>query len=240
MRTTDTSLNRGRRGTSTILGTLIFIGILFTTVIPMLLVTRQADTYLEKSKFELGILDEERADEALYMYIYTDDDPRSLIVKVQNKGELSVRIVRLWVNDEPIDLDYIVQSMSDIEVIHTYPVPDETSSYYVKVTTDRGNSVAFDTPLVWDSGMMGWESELLSVNVLISALPGNVFKIKVIGPYPETDFQETLSLKFEPKFFLVDDDGTYTVRIFRGTKEIYYEEVTINDPEGPLVVWVFA
>jgi len=237
MLTTDTSLNRGRRGTSTVLGTLIFVGILFTAVIPMFLVIRQADTLFENSKHELGILDQERRDEALYVYIYTVADPRSLIVKVQNKGELSVRIVRLWVNDEPLDLDYIVPPMSDIEEIHTYPIPEETDSYYIKVTTDRGNSVAFDTPLVWDYGM-GWTSEILSINVLITSLPGNIFKIEVTGPDPA--YQETLTLKYEPKFFLVDVEGTYAVTIFRGTKEIYYEEVTINDPEGPLVAWVFA
>ena len=36
-----------RRGTASILGTIIFIGILFSSVIPMYLVMRQADTIYE-------------------------------------------------------------------------------------------------------------------------------------------------------------------------------------------------
>ena len=42
-----------RKGVSTILGTLIFIGILFTSVIPMLLVMKQADTIYTKKIHDL-------------------------------------------------------------------------------------------------------------------------------------------------------------------------------------------
>ena len=230
-----------RRGTATILGTILFVGIMFTAVIPMLLVMRQAETIHAIRKHELEIFDEERVDEKLYVYVYTVDkigeNPPYLIIKAQNKGELSVNIDRLWINDDPIPLNYPIQPMSDIEEIYTYPVSEEAKSYYVTVTTDRGKSVAFDTPLNWEMGM-GWESDILSVNVLVTSLPGNIFKITVTGPDPA--FQETLTLKYEPKFFIVNSEGTYVVKIFRGTKEIYYKEVTIIDPEGPLVVWVFA
>ena len=219
---------------------------MFTAVIPAFLVIRQADTFLERKKLELGILDENRDNEKLYVYVYTIDkigeDPPYLIIKVQNKGVLSVRIVRLWVNDDSIPIDYTIQPMSEIEELGTYPVSELKDSYYITVTTDRGNSVAFDTPLNWDP-LEGWDSDILSVNVLITSLPGNIFKIEVTGPLPPNtpdDPQETLSLKYEPKFFVVNTEGTYAVTIYRGTKQIYYEEVTIIEPEGPLVVWVFA
>ncbi|MBA7661437.1 hypothetical protein ES703_69454 [subsurface metagenome] len=127
--------------------------------------------------------------------------------------------------------------MSEIEEIYTYPVSEDDDSYYVTVTTDRGKSVAFDTPLNWEMGM-GWESDILSINVLITALPGNTFRITVTGPDPA--FQETLTLKYEPKFFLVNTEGTYLVTIFRGNEEVCSEQVIIDEPEGPLVVWVFA
>lgn len=241
MHSTGILFHKFRRGTSTILGTLIFVGIVFTAVIPMFIVVKQADTLFEQSKYELGILDEERNNEALYVYVYTVDqigeDPPYLIIKVQNKGELSVKIVRLWINNNPIPLNYDIQPMSEKEEIYTYPASEETDSYYVTVTTDRGKSVAFDTPLNWEMGM-GWDSDILSINVLITSLPGNIFKIEVTGPDPP--YQETLTLKYEPKFFLVNTEGTYLVTIFRGTKEIYSEQVIINEPEGPLVGWVFA
>jgi len=225
-----------RRGTSTILGTIIFIGIMFTAVIPMMLVVKQADTLHEMRKHELGILDQERGDEALYVYVQTVKDPPKLIIKVQNKGALSVNIVRLWINDEYIPIEYNVQPMSDIESIYSYQVqvPEEDSSYYIVVTTDRGNSVAFDTYLNWNLEM-GWDSDVKLVNVLINSLPGNIFKIEVTGP---SYYGEALTLKYEPKFFDVQDEGSYTVTIYRGTKIIYSEVATITDSEP--VYWVFA
>lgn len=232
-----------RRGTSTILGTIIFIGIMFTAVIPMLLVMRQAETIHAMRKYELEIRDENRNDEELYVYVYTVDaiepDPPYLIIKAQNRGELSVKIVRLWINDDVIPLDYDIPPMSDIEEICTYPVSEVDDSYYVTLTTDRGKSVGFDTPLNWEMGM-GWESDILSINVLVTSLPGNIFRLRVTGPDPDPAFQETLTLKYEPKFFVVEFEGTYLVTIYRGTREIYSEEVIINEPEGPLVAWVFA
>jgi len=232
-------------GTSTILGTIIFVGIIFSAFIPMMLVINQADTLHEMSKHELGILDQERGDEALYVYVQTVDtaeDPHTLIIKVQNKGAISVNIVRLWINDESIELDYNVQPMSDIETIYSYQVqvPEEDSSYYIVVTTDRGNSVAFDTYLNWDFDL-GWDSDIKLVNVLINSLPGNIFKIRVTGPEliePFTYDEEALSLKYEPKFFDVQLEGDYTVTIYRGTKDIYSEKATITDAEP--VYWVFA
>ena len=50
--------------------------------------------------------------------------------------------------------------------------------------------------------------------------------------------EEALSLKYEPKFFDVPDEGQYMVKIYRGTKEIYSEQATITDSEP--VYWVFA
>jgi len=231
-----------RRGTSTILGTIIFVGIIFSAFIPMMLVIKQADTLHEMRKHELGILEQERGDEALYVYVQTVKEPPKLIIKVQNKGALSVNIVRLWINDDSFPIDYNVQPMSSIETIYSYTlqVPEDDDSYYIVVTTDRGNSIAFDTYLNWDFDL-GWGSDIKLVNILINSLPGNIFKIKVIGPEltePFTVDNETLSLKYEPKFFDVPIEGEYTVKIYRGTKEIFSEIATISDEEP--VYWVFA
>lgn len=236
-------LHRGRKGTSTILGTIVFVGILFTSVVPMFLVIRQADTMLEKRKFELGRLDEEGRREDIYLYVSPSQDPPELNVKVENKGESAAKIVRLWINDDPVPLDYTVQPMSGQNDLGAYPVaPVEGSSYFVTVTTDTGNSVAFDTPLTWVDEFTGWETDVFSVNVLVSSLPGQEFKIVVTGPTssPEPDVFEGMTEKFDPKFFIVNVEGTYLVEILRGSKTIYVEEAIITWPDGSPVVWVFA
>ena len=47
MPTARISFRRKRRGVASILGTIIFIGIMFTAIIPMYLVMKQADTLYE-------------------------------------------------------------------------------------------------------------------------------------------------------------------------------------------------
>lgn len=242
MPTTGTSCRSCRRGTSTILGTIIFIGIMFTAVIPMLLVMRQADMLLEQRKYELGCLDEERSNEDLYIYVFPSGGATSPDLKVtaQNKGELSLRVVRLWINDDIYELDSAMQPMSGTQDLGTFTIsPQNDDSFYFMATTDRGNVVAFDTPLTWKD-QMGWETDIFSVNVLITSLPGQEFKIEIWNDDPLVLVGDSLTEKFDPKFFVVDFVGTYTVKILRGTKTIYTEDVTITWPDGPPVEWVFA
>ena len=54
-----------RKGVSTILGTLIFIGILFSAVIPMMLTMKQADIIMEQEKLELQRIDDENPEKLL-------------------------------------------------------------------------------------------------------------------------------------------------------------------------------
>ena len=232
MHSTGILFHKFRRGTSTILGTIIFIGIMFTAVIPMLLVVNQADTLFEQSKYELEIRDDERSDEELYVYVYPQTGPTGLIVKVQNRGGLSVRVVSLWVNDNHTELDKPIAPMSGIVELQTVEwTPVENSSYFIMVTTDRGKMIAFDTPITWTP--QGWEADIYSINVLISSLPGTTFKINVTGQDP------IITEKYDPKFIIVPNEGAYTVQILRGIKVLYTEVVTISWPDTP-VKWVFA
>lgn len=97
----------------------------------------------------------------VYYYVSPSQDHLELNVKVENKGESAAKIVRLWINDDPVPLDYTVQPMSGQNDLGTYPVsPVEGSSYFVTVTTDMGNSVAFDTPLTWVDEFTGWETDV--------------------------------------------------------------------------------
>jgi len=61
-----------KKGVSTILGTIIFIGILFSAYAPMILTMRQADVYYEQEKHEVEILDDEKRREELAFYVYPD------------------------------------------------------------------------------------------------------------------------------------------------------------------------
>lgn len=237
MPTTGTSC---RRATSTILGTLIFVGIMFTAVIPMMLVMRQADTLHEMRKHELGVLDQEKDMERLYLYVYplAPDEP-TLIVKARNNGDLMVGVVRLWVNDEPYELDVDLPPMSEAAELKSVSLdsPPDQSTYYITATTDRGNLVAYETIMIWEDNV--WSTGgVLSVNVLINSLNGFVFRIFVNGEGYSEDVWPVF--KNEPKIFVVPSPGEYNVEIYQGWKLLYSDAVIITWPNGPPVEWVFA
>ncbi len=231
-----------RKGTSTILGTLIFVGIIFTAFIPMMLVMRQADTLYDLRKHELGILDYDRGSEDIYIYIYPDGEvtTTSLKVTAQNKGELATRIVRLWINDDSYELNVDLQPMGTVQELGIYPLtPIDDESFFITVTTDRGSITGFDTQMIWIDALSGWTTgEVFSVNVLINSLPGNEFKVEVWGP--NGFYVDGQTEKFDPKFFLVPETGAYTVKIYRGSNLLYTKDLTILWPDGSPVVWVFA
>ena len=142
MRTTSLSF---RRGTSTVMGTLIFVGIIFTAFIPMLLVMRQADTLHEIRKHELGILDQERDSEEINFYAYPDPDyPDKIILRIKNEGSVPIKIVMVWINDEEYHeeiktQDVNIKSMETISLDPLSVVLQDLTSYTVKVVTEKGN-----------------------------------------------------------------------------------------------------
>jgi len=136
MSTTGTSF---RRGTSTIMGTLIFVGIMFTAVIPMMLVMRQADTLHEMRKHELGILDQERAMETLCLYVCPEGSSSpNMKVTIVNNGEVLVHLVNLWINDGSTSKNIVISSLSEEELNIELPL-EVGEDYDIRVTTDRGN-----------------------------------------------------------------------------------------------------
>ena len=139
MRITHMLFNRKNKGVSTILGTLIFIGIIFTSVVPMMLVMKQADTIYEKKKHEMDVIDDESVREELNVYTY-DGGGTSIMVRVQNRGDVPVKIVRVWTNNEYHDESEMI-SANALSDLGPFTVPDvtENTTVVTKVVTERGN-----------------------------------------------------------------------------------------------------
>ena len=132
-----------RRGMSSIFGTIIFIGIMFSAVIPMFLVMRQADTLYEKEKFEVGRLDEERDMENIYFYLLpTIEEEPIITLKISNRCEIVVKIVHVWINGEHKDVDLLISPTSngELELRELIdPGCPDTVSFSIMVVTDKGN-----------------------------------------------------------------------------------------------------
>ena len=243
MRTTFTMFRRKRKGVSTILGTLIFIGILFTSVIPMMLVMNQADTLYEQKKLEIGRFDEERAREQADVYVYPTDGLSSpyLTIKVTDRCELAMRIVRIWINDTIYSVDFLVQSMESKDLGSYFVDPKNGSEYDIEVTSERGN--------VYENGggtmyydYDHWVVDALMINVLISS-PGVVFKIEVSKGGVPIEGSPAMVWKIGGsafKSFVVPSNGIYKVIVKKGANIIHDENVEINWPAGPPIIWVYS
>lgn len=253
MHTTNILYRRGRSGTSTILGTLIFVGIMFTAVIPMLLVMKQADIIYEMRKHELGILDQERRDEEVYVYVFPGTyDSATLTLKVQNRGNLVVNVVQVWINDDHhILADFVLQPMSwdqmvlDDSIADFTPVPGNW--YLIRITTDRGNIFSSDSGSLHFDSEGEWAEGMFAINFLISYPEAGWFDIDI--KYDNENGDSLVGAPFQIHksssgpafdFFEVLSETLYYVKITKNSELIKEDYVTIDWPNGPPVEWVFA
>lgn len=242
-----------RRGTSTIYGVIIFVGIMFTAVIPMLLVMNQADIIYEMRKLEVSWLDEEHAMEDIYFYLEPTvvSGLPVLTLKISNTGELAVRIKSVWINDTlRDDFDCIIPPISDKDVILDIPDPAQPVIYHVMAVTDRGNifSPTCGIPR-YDPGMETWTMDDFTIYVMMSQ-PTNSLHIKVEkereaepGVFDIIINEDVLSHRSIYEMS-VQVEGTYRVTVYRfyekPNEEILLdgEEVVLSLLKSSDVIWV--
>ena len=252
MYTIDSSCRRS--GISTILGVIIFVGIMFTAVIPMFLVMNQADTLHEIRKIEVGRLDEEHAMEDIYFYLEPTvvNELPVLTLKISNRGELAARITRVWINETiRDDFDCIIPPISDRDLLlDSLMVPDPLESviYHVMVVTDRGNVFSPISGIPkYDPGMEAWTMDDFTIYVMMSQ-PTNSLHILVEKETDPDVFDTIISedvLSFRSIYEMsVPVLGTYRVTVYRfygqTPEEILLdgEVVVLSLLKSSDVVWV--
>lgn len=231
------------RGTSTIMGTLIFIGIIFTAVIPMMLVMRQADTLHEMRKHELDILDQERVMESLCLYVcpvsLTSPDVKVTIV---NKGDVLAHVVKLWINDndEQVPIDVEIPSLSE-EVLDPFDLPLVVGAEYdIRVTTDRGNVFPSENGiLLYEEG--GWEMETFSIRIFTSGFTWFLRIIVNVGDAGGTPIYDEWEWVGGGGYeVVVPEPGDYYVKITKWGASPIEKIVNIPWPIGDPWVWIFV
>jgi hypothetical protein len=130
---------------ATVLGMLIFVGVLFTCVIPLFLYVNEVNSIYDESVMKMRLFDQERGREQIDVYAFPLGEPNDnlLNIYVKNRGTEEVQIVRAWVNDEKFDLSFEVGAMLEgtIESLDITELLPETGTeaFNVKVTTSKGN-----------------------------------------------------------------------------------------------------
>jgi hypothetical protein len=237
-----------KKGVSTVLGTLIFIGILLTAVIPMQLVMKQADSlYVRKIK-EVESADEERAKEDLRVTIYPNSlNSSELYIHIENRGEVPVTIVRVWFNDDYQTDNTFIKAMENKNT-GPFPISPQNGTYYnIFVTTERGNTFHSITGSVYYSDGT-WYTPALSISVFILNEQGQ-YKIWVKNETQhQVGYWESGGIVHDDviQSFEVEESGIYHVimkKKYSGEfKELAASPTTVEItwPDGPPLVYVYG
>ena len=161
-----TMCRKKRPGVSTILGTLIFVGIIFSAYVPMTLVMKQADNIYERKIHEAKISDADKGAEDVWVYAYGEAGSTELTVYVSNRGANEITIVRVWRNDDSTEVSETIAPKSSAE-LGPYDVAGAESPLKVKVTTEKGNIFECNLGSVLFDGVNGWYTPSFAVSVVI-------------------------------------------------------------------------
>ncbi len=219
-----------RKAMSSILGTLVFIGILFSAVMPMFLMMRQADVYYEQAKLDASRLDEERDLEDIKVYVAPASEDYT--ITVVNEGEVPVTIVRVWENENNNNVSEVVLSQEESELtsIDFSHAPAENETFEIRVITQRGNSY------LNENGIMTYgEGQWMLEKYYIYIHAGGLFMRVVVTSQDDSvtyfDEWDTVGVGYQVE---VPSDGTYHVVIMKQfliwTTTVYDDDVTITWP----------
>jgi len=164
-------------------------------------------------------------------------------LRVENWGDFSVNINRVWVNDTYYLLDDFYVSPKNLleeELTGFTPVPN--TNYTIKVTTDRGNVFFEDSGSIYCDEDGHWKTGMFAIVFYISTPGRGWFDIEI------KDYNDTI-LTDPPfsvhksgvtgtaiDFFSVPSAGTYHVKITNPNAVVIYEnDVTISWPYGPRI-----
>ena len=159
-----------KRGISTVLGVLLMVGILFTTIIPTYIYVSQVDNYYDRTVVDLKIADQDRSMEYLEVYAFGHDETSEAIdIFLINRSPVTINITHIWAmrmdlnktlvftsENYTLPLQLIASNQTTIPSLNllTVLVYDTELDYFnIYVTTARGNKFSANTnPLQYDGG----------------------------------------------------------------------------------------
>ncbi|MBD3171908.1 hypothetical protein GF326_05495 [Candidatus Bathyarchaeota archaeon] len=226
-----------RKGVSSILGVLIFIGILFSAVMPMFLMMRQSDVYYEQAKLEVNRLDEEKLLEDIKVYVSPDESETEYDLTLVNKGEVPVTVVRVWENENLRNENEIItaQDTCTIESIPFSHTPDENEVFEIRVTTERGNSFLNENGML-TYGAEGWIVDKFYINIHAGGL---FLRVKVYNCTTDEVFfdkWDTIGVGYQVEVPFAGENYKYDVLIEE--KFLWMTDTIYDSENGDPKVWI--
>ena len=231
-----------RKGMASILGTLIFIGILFSAIVPMTIMMKQADLFYTQELHNAEAIDADKADESIVVTSYPESLTDKMKIKVYNKGIVPVTIKRVWINNDTHTENYQL-SPTDSKTFDPYSVDLSEENYNVKVVTGRGNVFySVSGTLYYSDGT--WIAPSLGICVNVINDQGK-YKIHVesITSIPEKEYDGWYNLEGNKidfgdiiQTFLLNEEVDYEGVQFRITITKKVGGGWVNLPYTPIII----
>lgn len=210
-----------RKGVGTILGIILFIGILFSSIVPLQIYLKENRNMLVAAEKEVIVNDGYREQEDLYVFAYpTNESSNQIMIKVENKGAIPITLRNVWIKDTCEIINTSITPGQKAELGPFLIDLHENTTYLVKIITDRGRLFSSDSGnLLFYEGT--WVTIGLGINVQIA---------NTLGKYYVKVFNETWSSNYTTQGMDQDD-----VLIFFEVKTngLYYVICKKNSPTGP-------
>jgi hypothetical protein len=240
-----------RRGVASVLGILIMVGILITSILPTFIYVNEVNNYYDRTVVDLKIADEDRDYEDLEVHAYGHNDT-TVDVLIINRAPLATNITRIWVmnttlqdawifnsTNYPDDLPLYLSASEQISLRMDFTgINSEGSSYRIEVTTDRGNKFSSATnPLTYVSGDWQTGSMAFKIQIIVQSSQGqDRYLIKIFGPENHFDFVDSTTV--QGQFFSVFDvpqAGQYNVTVQNIQGGGYYVEPN----QTTILSWIY-
>jgi hypothetical protein len=240
---------RKRRGVASVLGILIMVGILITSILPTFIYVNEVNNYYDRTVVDLRIADEARDYENLEVHAYGHNET-TVDLLIINRSPLATNISRIWVMNSTLKNAWIFNSTNYPDLPLYLSASEQTSlrmdfsginsegSYIIEVTTMRGNKFSSATnPLTYTSGDWQTGSMDFNIQVLVQSSQGNDrYMIQIYGPENHFDFVDSATVQGQFfSVFSVPQAGLYNVTVQNIQGSSYY----VPTNQTVILSWIY-
>jgi hypothetical protein len=243
--------HRKKKGVASVIGMLIIVGILITSILPTFIYINEMNNYYDRVVVDLKITDNEHSMENLEVYSYGHTD-YEVDVFIINRAPLATNISRIWVLNNTLQDAWIFNSTNTPDLplylgaaeqttlrLNFTDISVEGCSYLIEVTTDRGNKFSSTTnPLTFSEGGE-WQTGSMEFNIqtIIQSSQGNDrYLIQIYGPENHYDFVDSATVQGQFfSVFSVPQAGQYNVTVQNIKGSSYY----VPTNQTVVLSWVF-
>ena len=248
---------RTKSGMATVLGMLIFVGILFTCVIPLFLYVNKVNSIYDRAVTEMRQFDQDKEGERIDVYAYPTSQSGLLNIYIKNKSPLPVKIIRIWINDNlnnrtckiPGMVGHTIESVNISDMLPTDP--GNSSSFNIKVMTATGNSIASLTNTLYytvgetpdEGNWAGGMGFTIQVVIETSKEGTRFFHINITGPSEFTYEADVVKRPHESSCFAavtVTEAGEYNIEVKEGTYPLIVTPNPVTLNQNIRSQWVYA